>query len=170
MMNCVIDLWQLCRSFAIAIRRLSLIVKADNVLGISIMLCLCRSLGGLERFSQRRISQKIWETLILGITVLNLVVVTVKWRQGQFKYQWRCWTPLHGGDSRRNDSSLRGEVMSKEARRPSAVLQLVWHCDRAVLFVDVLYFFTPCEGRDLSSPGIVHHFVLVWSCQTGVNC
>ena len=31
-MNCVIDLWQLCRSFAIAIRRLSLVVKADNVL------------------------------------------------------------------------------------------------------------------------------------------
>lgn len=130
------------------------------------MLCLCRSLFGLERFSQRRISQETWDSMILGITVLNLIVITVKWRHGQFKYQWRCWTPprLRMGETAEEMIHRSGKrwCLRKRGGLTSAILQLVWHCDRAVLFVDV-FFITPCEGRDLSTPGIVHHFVLVWS-------
>jgi hypothetical protein len=34
----------------------------------------------------------------------------------------------------------------------TAVLQLVWQCDWAVLFVDVLYFFAPVRKGEISPP------------------
>ena len=46
----------------------------------------------------------------------------------------------------------------------TAVLQLVWQCDWAVLFVDVLYFFTPVRKGEISPPpGVVHCFLFLWS-------
>jgi hypothetical protein len=118
MLNCVIDLWQLCRSFAIAIQRLSL-VKADNVWASALCfafveVCLAWKdsvKGAYHRKPERhRDSQDHHaefdshhgeveaRTVQISMTLLDTS------------------DAMHGGDS--PDSSLGEEVMSEEARRP----------------------------------------------------